>query len=401
MATGAQVFDMLMAGSANNRARREQKYLEERRAIEDPYRDREFARQDTARNAIVDTYGVMAGDPVSYQSVQTTDERIQKLPGELASQDLDNRIKEWGLDERVNQRSLGAMGNVALRVAEGLKAGTPAETTLAGIPTNVKTALGLTPEDEAQIVSAIGGDAARAEALADVFRDPEKFQQLLEGEGPDGQPMYAVLGTRNTVTPLSGITPTQPSELDIAEQQARIAATRALTTQRNTPKPAKAGEAPQDPGDIQAMFDRTWDALDKAAGGGAYASSNDPDWLRRTLRGAGASDIGRIIGGLTGAKQEELRDNVDAAVSGLRMLFIENPNITSRMFDTPAEQKALMKQLEGGSSIESKIEALRWTENKFNQVFPNGIAGADAAATNTAPSEDVVVSFEDFMNEGQ
>lgn len=390
---------MLMAGSANNRARREQAYVEERRAIEDPYRDRELARTDTARNAIVDTYGVMAGDPTSYQSVQTTDERIQKLPGELASQDLDNRIKEWGLDERINQRSLGAMGNVSLRVAEGLKVGRSAEETLAALPANVKTSLGITPDDEAQIVAAIGGDAARAQALADVFRDPEQFQQLLTGEGPDGKPLYAALSNRNNVTPLSGITPTQPTALDIAEQEARIAATRALATQRNTPKASKAGEEPQDPADIQAMFDRTWDALDKAAGGGAYASSNDPDWLRRTLRGAGASDVGRILGGLTGAKEEELRDNVDAAVSGLRMLFIENPNITSRMFDTPAEQKALMKQLEGGSSIESKIEALRWTENKFNQVFPNGVAGDNAAPA--ATTGDVVVSFEDFMNEGQ
>lgn len=380
MATGAQIFQMLQQGRQAYDRRQEQDYIDERRAIEDPIKDRELNRVDAARNAIVDTYGTMAGDPSSYASVQETDEQVQKLPGELANQDLDTRIRQFALDERINQRSLGAMGSYMQSLKGARQRGLTYEDAAKQIPQAAKDALGLTPEDEAQIIQALDANPGAEDQFMQLFQDPEQFAQFMEFAGPDGKPMYYSVTNRGTATP----TDLRPVQEDTRLLEAQIDAQRALAEQRRASAAGKGGdeEAANEAALLPDRFDRVWNALNRAAEGGAYASSGDQDDIRRTWRGIGASDVGRFIGGLTGSERENLRDDVDAAVSELRMLFINNPNITSRMFDTPAEQEALMKQLEGGSSIESKIRAIQETENRFRRSYGLGASERQSGGSN-------------------
>jgi len=374
MATGAQIFDMLNAGAAAGRARREEGYTNQRRAVEDPLKDQQLNRVNNARNAIVDTLGVEYGDPSTYSTAQQTDENIQKLPGELELQGQQVTQGKESIANTFNERELAGMTSMLYGVKRAVQNGATVEEALSSIPQAGKAALRFTPEDEAQLIAGIGGDPSRIDGLIDTFGKPEVVKQLLTVD-KDGEAAYKTIGDRGTITDINEAPYTKPEDpLDAEYRRAQINALNRKGVGKDGDEPEKAAAK------TQGMFDRAYGALADAATGGAYASSDDPDALRRTVRGLGASDIGRIVGGLTGAKQEELRDNVDAAVSGLRLLFIENPNITSRMFDTPAEQKALMKQLEGGSSIESKYEALKWTERRFKE---RGIEGGSPVATPT------------------
>jgi len=407
MATGAEVFNMLMQGAASGRTRREEGYTNRRRAVEDPYKDRALARTDNARNAIVDMYGVAAGDPEAYSVAQGTDESVQKLPGELKLQDRQITMNDQSIaatdrevEEAAFTKKVGAVKNFITGAEQIAERGGDIGAYMSSIPASVKAEMDWDEEDDAWLAEtfATGGvEGLRAARAA--LGDPDKVKELIELQGSDpARAEYATVSEGGVIRRTGENVYANP--LDDEAKRAEIALRRAQADKART---AAGADEEGGTGPVSELFDRAWGAITAAAEGGAYPSSGDQDFIRRTFRGFMASPVGRGVATVGGTEGEELRDNVDAATSALRMLFIENPNITSRMFDTPAEQRALMKQLEGGSSLESKVEALKWTEARFGERFPDGTpqGGSSTRTGQTAPSgtQDVVVSFEDFMKE--
>lgn len=379
MSTGAEIFNMILSGAENGRARREEGYLRSRREIEDPYKDKELARVDTARDAIVGTYGPMAGDPASYSSVQATDEQVQKLPGELKNQDLDIRIREMGIQDRINTQTLGAMQNILRGVSGQVKQGKDPAEALAAIPARAKAALGLTAEDETQMVEALRANPEGIDGLVDLLGDPEAFQQLLEID-VDGKPMYATLGERGTVRQLDVAPYTDPLERE--KQLADIDAARALAAQRRTTKAGSGdgeGEDPLAMDAFKANLDDLRSLIRQGAATGTFVVQG-ADPVNNALASAATSEIGQAAQRMLGTPEQNIRNQIRALVPNITNTIRQATNMGVRMLDTEKEYQRFIEMV---NNMDADTDAMLAAVDRLERTFYRELGSTQLPQTAT------------------
>lgn len=84
----ANLYRAFREGQEGRRAQDEANYIAQRRKVQDPLADAQAARVAAAQAALVDEYGVKAGDPTSYGQVEGIEQRRAAAPVELEANQL-------------------------------------------------------------------------------------------------------------------------------------------------------------------------------------------------------------------------------------------------------------------------------------------------------------------------
>jgi hypothetical protein len=377
----------------------------------------ENQRRNEAANYLSQQYGPAAGDPVAYG-------QLEGIERGKRNEERDVQTTQQAQAEAERQRRLTGT-RTALQLAQrGVQAGIAPADIFARIPEATRQDLGI----DDGFTAAVTQDPTMLDTLGRVL-DPQDAMELRTGTGPDGKPAFFTFDSSapedQQVRIIGGATPTVSGGGGTGNRAAlRVVGStlfdpytgevvadlsgsleegaRATSRGREVGKVegTAAGKGDQFAVNMEMILDRNIRALQAATEGGAIVSAEDPNFLSRTLTGLSGTEPGRFLAGITGDPKEVLRENVDAAASSMRELFIQNPDITSRMFDTPAEQQALLAQLEGGRTLESKLSALNETARRFRVLYGQPQGGAPATAAPSQPGAGDVISWDQFIAEG-
>lgn len=374
---------MIGIGQARGRARREEEYTTKRRQVEDPYKDRELARVDTGKNAIIDVYGPMAGAPDTYSSVQATDEAVKMQPGKLTAQTIKNKTDQNTLDNVIDDRQIAAMGNFAKAAAAHVKKGGSMVDFFGMYTPEMKAKIGLTPEEEANMIQAVGDDPTKAEALAEMFRDPEVIRQVLTSQGKDGNPEFTALTDRGNETTLNA-RPVPEDPLIAEERRARIAATRALADKR-----AGTGAGGEQIAGLSTVLDEMRAKIVEGANTGAFVVTGGDAMTNMGARVADIPIVGRGIQQALGTPQQKIRDDVRGSAALILQQIRTQLGMGARMLDTEKEYERFMEIVNNSAtSAQTMLEALDRLEQTFlrEAIDPNAGTGSNVnRATSSTP----------------
>lgn len=362
------VIPTIISVKEDRRAQDEANYISQRRAIEDPRADRQANRVDAARQAGIDQYGVLAGDPTSYGQLEGITQRKELHPLEVEGKQASNESTRTTTE-----------GNKADNAAKlDARAREAASRTLDAIDASgAQTVADVAQKFPPAVLAQLGTDPAKfpdllkhlqeypdlktgIKTLRDGLLGAEKVDSIQTGL-VDGKPVMYGVGERQA----PGVLPVAPDDrmhgLNVQAKEAEIAAARALANQRNTPKPGK-GAAVRDPKAVERVNSLVDEAMGLVAEGArkGYIPSEQQDQVTRGgAQAAQTPVIGPLVQGLVAPEAQTTRDKITGTTNAILREYVKAMGIGVGSINSNFELQNIQSIIDNaGSSAEARLRSL-------------------------------------------
>lgn len=414
------VMDDFRAGRQGRQAAEEQNYIQARRLIEDPLKDRDANRVDAARQANVAEYGVKAGDPTSYGQLEGIKQRGEMHP--IAVKQAEATLDQTGVTtEGMRADQANTLGEreraAAVRTLDAIEASgatTPQEIAQR-IPPAMLAQLGTDPKKFPQLLETLGQFpdlATGLRSIRDGLMGQEKVTGTISGYDAEGNPITIKQGSRDKPGVMEGFSPVDEAARAQAARlgEANIEATRALSNQRNRPPAGRAGAVtPQQAAAAAAratmLIDEAMGFVAEGARKGYIPSENQDAFTRAGAQLANIPLVGPALQGAMDPKAQTLRDNITGKTNALLREYTKAMGIMSTSINSNFELQNIQAIIRNAdSSAEAQLEALGTVKQLLaDPAFAERVLaaeGATAAAAGGAPQgSGLPPDIEDLVNQ--
>lgn len=363
------VMDDFRAGRQARQAADEQNYIQERRALEDPFKDRELKRTDDARAALVAKNGVEAGDPTAYGQVEGINQRRELHP--TAVKQADATLEQTGVEttgmRQDNTKQLGDEARAAGLRTLALMQNSPDPTR---IPPAVIAEAGTNPASYANLVK-MWADAPDKDqfykAIRGSLEGPEKVTGTISGYDSKGKPVTVKQGSFDQAGPMDNFSTVdeQKRESDEKTAQEQRSLTRAQAQRALTP-PGSAGKiSPQDRAAaivrVGRLADDTLSLIAEATRNGWFPGEQQDGFTRAGAMAANNTGIvGEMWQGLMDPKAATLRSTIKTNTAALLREYVKALGITGGSINSNFELQNIQQVINNaGSSGEAQLAAMQ------------------------------------------
>jgi len=413
------VIGSFVQGQEARRAADEQNYIEARRKIEDPLKDRQLTRTDAARQSLVDQYGAQAGDPTSYGQVRGVQRADELQPLEVEGKKLSNEgqgitNESAKADNQFNvgERERAAAGRVLAGLANsGVTNVDEAAAYFSSIPPEVLAQSGTDPAKIPQLLEQLKqfpDFQQGVRAMRHTMGTPERVSQVVSGIGKDGQPVNMAIGEDQAPGALDVTPDGRARDQAYRLGEANIEATRALTNQRNRPPAAKVGaKSPEQIAQAAArasmLVDDAMGLIAEGARKGYIPSENQDAFTRAGAQLAGIPLIGPALQGFADPQAQTLRDSVTGKTNALLREYTQAMGIMSTSINSNFELQNIQAIIRNAdSSAEAQLEAMRTVKSLLSDpAFAERVLAAEVGAAATAPTGPIQLDAGGSLQEGE
>lgn len=399
------VMDDFRAGRQSRQAAEEQNYIQQRRTVEDPYKDAEMKRVAAARQAVVDKNGVEFGDTEVAQRAQNInfDRELQPTKVKQGEATLaETQERTTGLKQD-NEKQLGDEARAAGLRAIDLMEASPDPTKID--PAQL-AAIGTDPSKFGQVLkmwSEAPDKAVFFKGMRDMLQGQETVTGTISGYDANGKPVTIKQGSRDDPGVMENFSAVDQAQraATLAGTQATTEATRALANQRNNPTAGKGKQLTPEQRMAQQFRVKTLvngikGKIAEGARTGALMSEEQDLW---TQTGAWFANnipiLSEAAQNIADPSAQVLRDGIKSGVSALLREYVAAMGIGVGSISSNFELQNVQQIINNaGSNAQAQMAAMEQVEMLLSDpAFEARVLAAEGqaqAAAAVAPIQSAV-----------